>query len=287
MNSKERVRAAVCRKKPDKAPANFEATDAAWEKLLKFHGLSDREELYRKYEIDIREIAPAYIGQELEQYEKDGAKYYKTPHGYWMKEQWTGKEFNAVVAKYPFGAETSAADIENFPWLSPDSFDYESIKRQCEKYKDKALIFGHEGPFQLSTFMMSMENLFVKMALEPDVAHKLYDRFVQFELEYYERILIAGDGQIDILRPHDDYGTQRGLLFGVEMWREFFAENTKKLTALAHKYGCFYQQHSCGAVSGIVPDLIDCGVDVLEPLQPVEGMDIGVLKEKYGKKLAF
>ena len=93
MNSKERVRAAVCRKKPDKAPVNFEATDAAWEKLLKFHGLSDREELYRKYEIDIREIAPAYIGPELEQYEKDGAKYYKTPHGYWMKEQWTGKEF--------------------------------------------------------------------------------------------------------------------------------------------------------------------------------------------------
>lgn len=287
MTSKERVRAAIAHRAPDRVPANFEATSVTWDKLLKFHGLSDREELLEYYGIDIREVAPEYVGPPLEQYVKGGARYYRTPHGYLMKEYWTGQEYHSVVAEYPFGEDTTPQDIDNFRWVNPDDFDYESIKRQCGKYKDKALIFGHEGPFQLSTFMMSMDDLFVMMALRPETAHKLYDRFVQFELEYYERILIAADGQLDILRPHDDYGTQNGLLFGKEMWREYFAKNTSSLTALAHRYGCFYQQHSCGAVSGIIPDLIDCGVDVLEPLQPVKGMEKETLKKLYGDRLAF
>ena len=287
MTSKERVRAAISHKIPDRVPANFEATPTTINNLLKHYGFSDKEKLLQKFEIDIREICPDYIGKPLVKYQKNGVNYIPTAHGYTLKEHWTGKEYNYIVSEYPFGADTTVKDIENFDWVNPDDFDYESVKRQCEKYKDKALIFGHEGPFQLSTFMMNMDELFIKMSLEPEVAHRLYDRFVEFELEYYERILIAGDGQIDILRPHDDYGTQNSLLFSVEMWKEFFEENTKKLTALAHKYGCFYQQHSCGAVSKIIPSLIECNVDVLEPLQKVNGMEIELLKKTYGDKLAF
>jgi len=134
---------------------------------------------------------------------------------------------------------------------------------------------------------MSMEVLFEKMILEPDVAHALYDRFVQFELEYYERIFIAADGRADILRPHDDYGTQISTLFSVPMWKEYFEGNTRKLVDLAHKYGAFYQQHSCGAVRSIIPCLVDCGVDILEPLQKVAGMEIEGLKRDFGDKLAF
>ena len=110
---------------------------------------------------------------------------------------------------------------------------------------------------------------------------------VAFELEYYERILIAGDGQIDILRPHDDYGTQTGLLFSLKMWRDYFKANTRKLTELAHRYGVFYQQHSCGAVRQVIPELIDCGVDILEPVQKVKGMESAELKRAFGDQLAF
>ncbi|GAA0181816.1 hypothetical protein SH2C18_42950 [Clostridium sediminicola] len=110
---------------------------------------------------------------------------------------------------------------------------------------------------------------------------------VEFELEYYERILIAGDGQIDIIRPHDDYGTQIGLLFSVDIWRKYMKENTIKLVDLAHKYGAFYQQHSCGAIREIIPELIDCGVDILEPIQKVKGMEPVKLKKDFGHKLTF
>ena len=85
-------------------------------------------------------------------------------------------------------------------------------------------------------------------------------------MEYYKRCFEAAKGKIDILRPHDDYGTQISLLFSIDMWKEFFEENTRKLVNLAHSYGAFYQQHSCGAIGPLIPYLIDCGVDALEPI---------------------
>lgn len=88
---------------------------------------------------------------------------------------------------------------------------------------------------------MNMEEFFVLMLEEPEVAKYILDKMVAFELEYYKRIFEAAEGRIDILRPHDDYGTQLSLLFSVDMWREFFEENTKKLVDLAHQYDVFYQ----------------------------------------------
>ena len=169
----------------------------------------------------------------------------------------------------------------------PDWFDYSEITRQCRKYPDKAIITGHEGPFQIVTFLIPMDEFFMLMIDSPEVAKRILERMLEFELEYYRRILEAGNGLIDIIRPHDDYGTQISLLFSVDMWREFFMENTKKLTALAHRYNAFYQQHSCGAVRPLIPDFIDCGVDVLEPLQKVKGLEPESLWEAFGGKITF
>lgn len=287
MTSKERVRCAIQHKQPDRVPVNFEAMDYVKDKIVKAHHLSGHENIYDMYEVDIRDCSPDYIGKKLNQYEENGRVIIETVYGCKMVQCDSAGETHQVVYEYPFNEDTTVEDILNYNWINPDWFDYESVKRKCDKYKDKALQFGHEGPFQLSTFLMNMEILFEKMILEPEVAHTLYNRFVQFELEYYERILIAGDGQIDILRPHDDYGTQNSLLFSVPMWEEYFEENTKKLTALAHKYGAYYQQHSCGAVRDIIPSLIKCNVDILEPLQKVKGMEIEGLKRDFGDKICF
>ena len=139
----------------------------------------------------------------------------------------------------------------------------------------------------MATFLIEMDRLFVLMVEEPETAQRIFDRMVEFELAYYERCLQAGGGKVDILRPHDDYGTQISMLFSLEMWRQFFKENTKKLVELAHRYGAFYQQHSCGAVGPIIPELIECGVDSLEPLQKVVGLEPETLAGKYAGRIAF
>lgn len=121
----------------------------------------------------------------------------------------------------------------------------------------------------------------------PEVAQRILDRINQFELEYYERAFEACKGGIDILRTHDDYGTQISLLFGKETWRRFFRKNTESLTALSHRYGAFFQQHSCGAVEPLIEEFIAAGVDALEPLQKVNGLEPENLQAKYGGRITF
>lgn len=287
MTSKERVRKAVNHQQPDKVPANFECVGHVMDKLLKHYGFSDPEQLYCKFDIDIRGVWPAYIGPELKSYHDNGDRVEESYWGNMTKLVWTGKEYNGMDIFRPLDACETLEDLDKYRWPSPDWFDYEALKRECDKYRDKAIIIGHEGPFQHACALRSMEKLFVDMALEPDFAHRIYDRMVEFELEMYERMFIAADGQIDILRPHDDYGTQISLLFSTDMWRDYFKANTIKLVNLTHKYGAFYMQHSCGSVRPIIPELVKCGVDILEPVQKLKGLEPENLKKEFGDRLTF
>ncbi|PHV71696.1 hypothetical protein CS063_03805 [Sporanaerobium hydrogeniformans] len=288
MTSKERVRRAIQHQRPDRIPAAFEAVDPVVEKLMNHYGYTDREQLFERFNIDTRYVSPKYIGPEL--------KVYTDPQGREVRQTFWGFEETFTVLDgdkygtttfFPLEHVETIEDVEAFNWPSADWFDYEDLKEQCKRYQDKAIVVGHEGPFQIVTYLISMEKFFMLMIDAPEVAQSILDKMVEFELDYYERIFKAAEGQIDILRPHDDYGTQISLLFSVDMWKQFFEENTKKLVQLAHKYNAFYQQHSCGAVQPIIPELIRCGVDILEPLQKVEGLEPETLREKFGGQITF
>lgn len=288
MTSKERVRQAIMHGQPDRVPADFEAVGIVMEKLQHHFGFSDPEQILQHFEIDIRAISPRYIGPERKHYQDtDGLWITENSWGSHSKKVWTGKEFHGHTVHYPLDFAETLADLDRYTWPSADWFDYEDFKRQLDRFPDKAITIGHEGPFQHACYLRNMEQLMMDMALEPEFAHRIFDRMVAFELEFYERLLQTGDGQIDILRPHDDYGTQISLLFSLNMWRDYFKENTRKLTDLAHRYGAFYMQHSCGAVGPIIPELIDCQVDILEPIQKLPGLEPAFLKRTYGNKLAF
>ena len=287
MTGRERLRAAVTHTRPDRVPVNMECVDSVWTRIMKEKNLKSKKEVLDYYQIDVAECSPEYIGPRTKTRIENGKTLVQSIYGgeMWVKDN--NGEKHSVMYHYPFDENTTVRDILAFDWITPDDFDYESVKRKCAENPNRAMIFGHEGPFQLSTFMMEMGILFEKMVFEPDIAETLFNRFVQFELEHYERILIAADGQADILRPHDDYGTQQSLLFSKDMFQKFFADNTKKLTGLAHRYGAFYQQHSCGAVHDFIPLFIECGVDILEPIQKVNGLEPQTLEKEFGGKISF
>lgn len=288
MNSKERVRLVMEHKKADRTPVAFEAISSVTEKLMKHYGLTSYEQLLEKYEIDIITAAPRYIGPKLKEYvNAQGNRVRQNYWGFEETEHETAVDTYWTTTYFPLNEVKTVEDVEKASFPNPDWFDYSAITEVCEKYPDKAIILGHEGPFQFVTFLMEMDRFFMLMVDEPEAAQRILDRMVEFELEYYRRIFEAGHGKVDILRVHDDYGTQISMLFSVEMWRKFFKENTRKLVELAHSYGAFYQQHSCGAVGKIIPDLIECGVDALEPLQKVTGLEPEVLAEKYAGKITF
>lgn len=288
MTSKERVRAALQHQKPDRIPAAFEAVSTVRQKLMAHYGFTSSDQLLAQFQIDIIPAAPRYIGPPLKTYQDEKGRPVRTSYwGYEATLHETTIDCYDTTTYFPLNHVQSVADVEACTFPDPDWFDYSAIAEQCDKYPDKAIIIGHEGPFQMVTFLMEMDKFFMLMLDEPEAAQLILDKMVAFELEYYRRCFEAAPGRIDILRPHDDYGTQISLLFSVAMWRNFFQENTKKLVALAHAHGVFYMQHSCGAVAPLLPEFIACGVDALEPVQKTVGLEIDNLAEQYCGKLAF
>lgn len=289
MSSKERVRKALSFEATDRIPANFECTSTVRDKLLKHYHYQSMEDLYTRFNIDIRPIDATYVGPELDSYidEKDGNEVFKSYWGFYSKLHWTGHGQNTITCHYPLDTIDTVEGLLNYEWPKVEWFDFSGVTDYVKTHSDKAIIIGHPGPFQMATNLRSMDKLFIDMALNPAYAKTLFNKMVEFEMAYYEKMFEAGQGNIDILRPHDDYGTQISLLFSVDMWRDYFMENTKKLVDLTHRYKAFYMQHSCGAVAPIIPELINCGVDVLEPLQKLEGLKPDQLAANFQGKLAF
>jgi uroporphyrinogen decarboxylase len=97
----------------------------------------------------------------------------------------------------------------------------------------------------------------------------------------------AGD-KTDIFFTGDDYGTQAGPMISLAMWRKFVRPHVERLYGLAKSYGLKVMQHSCGSVAAFLPDLIECGLDIIEPVQ-VRAYNMGLegLLQKFGGKLCF
>ena len=288
MNSKERVRMAMRRERPDRVPAAFEAVASVTEKLLKHYGYDDIDQLYERYDIDIIPISPTYTGDKNVTWVDENGQ--KRSRGYWggeSREVITAVDTYWEQTGYPLTGVDTLEKLNEYQFPSVEDFDYSSITRACEKYADKAIIIGHEGPFQHMCSLMKMAAMMMLMVDDEELAHEMFQRMVDFEYEYYKRCFEAGNGKVDILRTHDDYGTQISMLFSLDMWKDFFMENTKRLVDLAHQYGAYFQQHSCGAVEPVIPLLIECGVDALEPVQKVAGLEPEHLAEAYGDHMTF
>ncbi len=288
MDSRTRVRDTIQYHTPDRVPVSFNATDETIDRLKKRLSLDSEEALLKALEIDVAYIAPDYIGPEMKSWkDASGNRVEEHIFGWHSTYHWSGGDYTPIVSYYPLDEAKTIADIEAHDWPDPDWFDYEGLKDKISRYPDLALMVGNIGNYQVGTKIRNAQKLYMDMALEPEFAKALFKRFHDFEMQHYERILQAGKGRIDILRVYDDYGTQGSMLFSLDMWREFFKESTRALADLAHSYGAYYMQHSCGAVGPIIEELISCGVDILDPLQKVAGLEPETLREAHGNRIAY
>ncbi len=290
MTSKERIRAALSHKQPDRVPSTMQCVDTAWEKLRSHFGVQTNEEIMELLDIDTRIMdIPPYIGPPRPDYVNDrGETVHTHPFGYEYIDKWNGVEYNWHITFKPYNQIKTMDDFAAFNgWVDPDMYDYSAVGEFCDKYPDKAIRIGWPGPYQVFTLMYDQEEFYIKMIEDPELIKAMLNRYCDSSLEMYERMFRASGDRIDILRCCDDYGTQRGMLFSPAMWDDFFSENTRRFADLAHRHNCFYMQHSCGAIRSIIPNLIACGVDVIEPLQKVPGLEVGPLKCDFGDVLAF
>ena len=142
----------------------------------------------------------------------------------------------------------------------------------------------HMALFERLHCLRGIENAFADFHLHPNEVNRLLDALTDY---YLELIRSWGTlGGVDALFMSDDWGTQTSLMIAPAMWRKLFAARYRRLCDKAHRYGMHVIFHSCGNVTAIIGDLIDAGVDVLDPVQP-EAMDLAQVARDFGGKLAF
>ena len=132
------------------------------------------------------------------------------------------------------------------------------------------------------------EKLLLDLAINPKIVEAMVERLVTYYLEYNEKIFRRAKGNIDIFYMGDDFGIQKGMFISKQMWRHFFKPGFKKFIDQAHSHGIKVMHHTCGSVVDLIPEFIECGLDILQSLQPLaRGMDFKRIKTEYGKYISF
>jgi len=204
-----------------------------------------------------------------------------------------GLYYSAV--RHPLTGAISADDIRAFKW--PNTGDPRRIAGLGElalayRARGQAVMIKGvlAGVFEMAQRVRGMEALLMDMASDEALACALFDKMVELKLAFWEMALPQLAGVIDVISEADDYGTQASQLISPRMFRKLIKPRLKVLTGrikqLAPKARLFY--HSCGNVRPLLPDFIELGIDILNPVHiRAAGMEPVALKRDFGKDMTF
>jgi uroporphyrinogen decarboxylase len=286
MNSRERVLAAIDHIEPDRVPVDLWALSPVSDNLRAHLGADDDEGVWRALGVDLRSVWPTYVGPDLARFD-DGS---------WLdwwgcRRQMIGPFEEVTVA--PLAGAQTVADVEGYPWPEPYWFDYAGMRPQCEAFGDYALVIRDPGPYatcvlRVGMYLRGMEQFMMDMAMEPTLAQAIITHVEALYLELDRRIFEAVGDLTDIYFIADDVGVQSGLMISPKMFRKFVKPSLERFIEQAHRYGQKVMYHTCGAVRRLIPDFIEMGVDILNPIQTsASGMEPAALKRDFGNALCF
>lgn len=139
------------------------------------------------------------------------------------------------------------------------------------------------GQFERMNQLIGMENALCAFYEYPDEVHEFFEAMYEYKIKCIDKAYQYV--KPEVIHMHDDWGTNNNMFFSPEIWREFIKPNEERLTKHIHDLGMIYIHHSCGYIKQIIPDLIEIGVDAIEPVMPMN--DVAELLEKYGDKITF
>ena len=282
MTPRERWLALLRREQPDRLPMEFWGTAEATAKLLGHLDCADWWQMCERLHIDpVVPIVPRYVGPPL-------------PHGH----DWYGNGFEAVdygngvyyeCVHHPLAQYRSVAEVEaNYTWPTADLFDYTVVRDQVRGRERYPVRGGGSEPFLTYTQLRGQEQAYLDLALDPDLVHYCLEKLFDFCYENTLRIFEQIPEQVTMSFVNEDFGSQERLLFSPRMIREFFIPRMKRMIDLVHEAGAFVFFHSDGAIRPIIPEMIEAGIDILNPIQwRCRGMDRQQLKEDFGDQVVF
>ncbi len=298
MDSRARVALALAHKEPDHVPIDYWAASEITTRLLNRFGLSSKEELLQRFNVDFRYIdGPAYVGPEPA-VQADGAieDHFGVPRKRVSYGEGNQSGTYSEVIAYPLENATSVEEVKRYPkWPRVEWFDYEPVREQARQARElgKVVVFMGDrlnrcAQLKPAMYIRGVEQILMDLYENEDIARALFQHIADFYCDYLRCTLEAADGNIDIVFTGDDFGTQQNTFMPIEMWRKLIRDGFTQFIAIGHEFGCKVAHHTCGSIVSLIPDFIECGLDILNPLQPdVTGMDYGRIKAEFGRDITF
>jgi uroporphyrinogen decarboxylase len=298
MTSRERVLMSLAFEQPDRVPVDYKVRRDVTARLAAHVGVGGEAELLRVLGIDfcsvsVREHHPQFeartngvLGGSME---KKGRRFVFHADGAY-EDAW-GIVFrpgaDGVYEQWVRGPFLDSDDLASFAWPGPDSLD--SVDTVAERVRkgggEHATITSVNYPFKICWQMRGLESFLCDTLLEPDFARALWKRVADYEQD--KAVRAAGAG-VDVVAFVGDIAMQNRLMLSVPAWRAIdkplFADMIAAVKRANPSTRIMY--HSDGNLLEVIDDLIEIGVEILNPVQP-ESMDPADLKRRYGRRLVL
>jgi uroporphyrinogen decarboxylase len=316
VNSRERLLTALDHREPDRIPLDLGSTqatgihEAAYRRLRKHLGLppvtpvivdtvqglaEPDEDIIDRFGVDVRGLYPLNSHNwKVDAVDAGDNWEYLDEWGITHRKPKAGGLYYSIV-KSPLAGEIVADAVRKYPW--PATGD----PRRVEGLRERALEFRARGravmikgvltgAFEMGQRLRGPENLLMDLATDEEPSRVLLDKLIELKLSFWETALTRLGDVVDVIAEFDDYGTQESQLISPRMFRELFkprlAALFRRIRELAPAAKLFF--HSCGNVRPLIPDFIELGVDILNPVHTrAAGMEPAALKRDFGKDLIF
>jgi uroporphyrinogen decarboxylase len=224
--------------------------------------------------------------------EDDAFEYFTNEWGIKLRKPKDGYFFD--LYEVPLRRMQDVEEMKSYRWPDPeDPARIVGLKERARKLREtgKAVILFNPigGPHEHSYFLRGLDELLLDLALNPDISDYLAAKVSEWEEAFFTFVLKEVGDFVDIAQIGDDLGSSTGLLFSRDMWLKYYKKRERRIIDAIKKHsGAKIYFHCCGAIREMIPDLIDNGVEILNPVQlHAVGMSSRELKRDFGKDLTF
>ncbi len=316
MTSRERLLKALNHDAPDRVPIDLGGNQTgihrvAYEALIKHLGIQDDvsimdpvqqlarpcETLLERFHVDTRYIAAGAASDwkgGIVLSKRDGRLWHDLTDEWGVT--WSMPDDQGLfmdISHHPL-ADASIADIKDHPFpRGDDPGRFDGLREQALMLKNEtpyAVMSGISGVvYETCWYMRGLEQWFCDMLRQPQFCEELIEQTLKYWMDWFRVFLDEVGDIVDVIMIGDDIAGQNGPLFNPDIYRSIVKPRHKKLVQyIRSRTDAKIWYHTCGSCIEYIPDLLDNGIDVLNPVQTgAANMDPRVLKETYGASLAF
>ncbi len=296
MNSKERILAVLNRQPVDRLPVDLWHTPEIAAALRRHFGVADDFDMWRALGLD--KVVWDFMDYRTDAGERAGAQSgagaesagTRTMWGVPLQEIQAGEARYAEFGVAPLAGFNTPASLDQYAWW-PDveRFDYDAAVALAQRASPEYAVIGPwVSLYEIYCQLRGLELALMDLVENPELVEAILDRVEAIQTGMMERFFAQVAGHLDLVFISDDIAGQKSLLMSPTLWQRHLQPRLKRWCDLIHAHGLKVFYHTDGAARPLLKPILDCGVDVLNPIQHAcPGMERTELKREFGHRVVF